>query len=135
MNFKDGLFIVSVAVVGTALNVGLQHIPDQRACPQPDVTATLLATRQCPKCTAYPEQRRWWEEPEVCWIAQLMLSNRNLEKLHAFLGQQLKEVGRCDPNKADCMDTWLRMRAKVDRYLKKMVKDHGGPLIDRNWSK
>jgi hypothetical protein len=81
------------------------------------------------------QPQRWWEKDELCWIAVIMRSSTNLKNLHAFLGTQLDKLKDCVPGTKKCMMKWYNMSAAVDAYLKKLVKDHGGPLIDRNWSK
>jgi len=79
---------------------------------------------------------RWWEKKkELTWVAVVMAFNHNLDKLHAFLGKQIDELKGCPmPLSEDvCMHKVSKMMVAVDAYLKKIVIEHGGPLIDRNW--
>ncbi len=77
---------------------------------------------------------RWWEIDELCWVAVVMMYSGNLKKLHALLGKQIAKLKDCH-KRPDCLGKQTRMAKAIDAYLKKIVKEHGGPLIDRNWNK
>ena len=84
----------------------------------------------------------WWVDRNLCWVAAIMISGDNLKNLHAFVGQQRRKLAGCatlswrtptdDPS---CAELLAQSAVQIDAYFKKIVNDHGGPLIDRNWNK
>lgn len=66
---------------------------------------------------------------EVTWVAVTMMSSGNLEEFHTTVGQQALKMRRCGKK---CAREVVRA---LDAYFKKVVNDHSGPLIDRNWNK
>jgi len=82
----------------------------------------------------------WWPDRSLCWVATIMIYSDNLEKLHAFVGKQLRTLSGCStvpwrtPDKdPDCAERLTKAAWALDAYFKKIVNDHGGPLIHRNW--
>ena len=106
-------------------------------CPPPIIRKTGKERRDCVSVypSPMPKEKQWWERQELAWIAILMRYGGNLEQLHAFLGKQIPYVRFCTDGSNKCAGRWVKMVRDVDAFLKKMVKDHGGPLIDRNWYK
>lgn len=84
----------------------------------------------------------WWPDDSLCWVATIMIYSDNLKNLHAFMGKQRVQLKGCsvpswrtpigDP---DCAELLVQASIEIDAYFKKIVNDHGGPLIDRNWDK
>lgn len=82
---------------------------------------------------------RWWEDRNLNWVATILPytnhrdpSTSNLVRLYRFLGNQIETVKGCK-GEDDCIQKYDSMRTAVDGFMKQMVKDHGGPLIDPNW--
>jgi hypothetical protein len=76
---------------------------------------------------------RWWEKVELCTLAVTMFYSNNIRKLRDFLDLQLTYKKTC-VSREDCADKHLDTVENIDKYLKRIVKEHGGPLIDRNWN-
>jgi hypothetical protein len=92
---------------------------------------------------AYGLPVRWWESTDLCMVAVVMPTHGNLKKLHAFLGGQIKMVDFvCSTHTSynekginePCLKAYMSMQAAVDAYLKTMIKNHGGPFVDKNWN-
>ena len=102
------------------------HIPIRRACRGKGLVACLPSIGAMRggidlflrKITWNVKGALWWTDGSLCWVATIMVYGNNLENLHAFIGKQLRKPSA----------------AKIDAYFKKIVNDHGGPLIDRNWN-
>jgi hypothetical protein len=77
----------------------------------------------------------WWCNKDCLhYIASLTLFSNNLEKLYVFIGRQLGKLGRCSIlTRIGCRPRRAKAAKAISNYFKKMVIDHGGPLIDRNW--
>lgn len=103
------------------------HLPLHKACegrgleiclPVVDAMRTDI-DKYLRKITSEPVD--WWGDGSLCWVAAIMVYGDNLEKLRAFIGQQLRR-------------RWSGSPEQIDAYFKKIVNEHSGPLIDRNWN-
>jgi hypothetical protein len=105
------------------------HVPKMRACRGMGLAYCLPrigAMRQgidkfLRKLVVNYKGSLWWPDGSLCWVATIMVYGKNLDNLRAFIGKQLR---RLKPS-----------AVRIDAYFKKIVVDHGGPLIDRNWNK
>ena len=103
------------------------HLPLRQACEgrgieicAPGVEAMRTdIDRYLQKITQGPVD--WWDDGGSCWLAVAMAYGDNLKELRTFIGKQLRR-------------RWSGSPRQIDAYFKKVVNDHGGPLIDRNWN-
>lgn len=90
-----------------------------------------------------PLATAWWKDPMTAHgVPGVLPSNDNLKKLHIFLGKQIQKLGSCINNFGWVVDTLPGCKRRlsksvveIDTYFKKIVNDHGGPLIDRDWNR
>lgn len=82
----------------------------------------------------------WWKDSMTAHgVAGVMPYGDNLENLHAFLGKQLRGLKDCVTffwmvkDNPRCKPRLNKTAVAIDTYFKKIVNDHGGPFIDRNW--
>lgn len=84
----------------------------------------------------------WWKDSMTAHgVAGVMSYGDNLENLHTFIGKQLRMLKGCMTSFWVVRDNPLcklrlgKTTVAIDTYFKKVVKEHGGPFIDRNWNK
>ena len=71
----------------------------------------------------------------MTWLAVVLYYNDNFRKMVSFLNKQYGKLKHCRGQGGCDVDYVASVVADVDKYWKKMVVDHGGPIIDRNWDK